>query len=348
VTYLVLRYVHLLGVTLLGAGLIGVWHADLRSRQIPNRDLAVLAELVRQMAVFYDGLVVPGALLLLGSGTWLTVTVYGGWAALGQPWLAGMIALFAVEVIEGNSVTRLDFTRLRRLAQAALAQGTVTPELAAARRESLPTFTHFLDLPIFFLIVALGAMRPSTWRLFLVGLVIAIVVAATLTLTIPRMYPFSAAARTSRSHSARSRPSSGPRSRVRRRNASDGAGAGGGYPERLHDTKPAAIRAPGEGRPPPALRGARITLRQPASDKEPAEGTGPPPGPRRSGDGDRQPAVCSMTLSVSAQRPEQINGRGTYGRAMRPPPMAYRKSARPKRMKGFSRFSSPRVEEGPP
>lgn len=86
-TYLVLRYVHLLGAILMGAGLIGVWYADLRSRKV--RDLGVFTEYVRQIAVFYDGLVVPGALLLLGS--WLTATVYGGWAFLGMPWLGGMI-----------------------------------------------------------------------------------------------------------------------------------------------------------------------------------------------------------------------------------------------------------------
>jgi hypothetical protein len=108
--------------------------------------------------VFYDGLVVPGALLLLGSGTWLTITVYGGWAFLRQPWLAGMVALFAFEFIEGNTITRLYFMRLRRLTKVALEQGSVTRELETARREHLPTFTHFLDLPIFFVIVALGAM----------------------------------------------------------------------------------------------------------------------------------------------------------------------------------------------
>jgi hypothetical protein len=40
------------------------------------RDLPVFGEAVRQIAVFYDGLVMPGALLSLGSGTWLTITVY--------------------------------------------------------------------------------------------------------------------------------------------------------------------------------------------------------------------------------------------------------------------------------
>jgi hypothetical protein len=61
-----------------------------------------------------------------------------------------------------------------------------------ARREHLPTFTHFLDLPLLFVIVALGAMRPNTWVLFLVGTVLAVVVATVLTVVIPRMYPFAA------------------------------------------------------------------------------------------------------------------------------------------------------------
>lgn len=104
-TYSLLRFIHLLGLTLIGAGLIGVWYADLRSRQV--RDLLLIAEGVRTIAVLYDGLVVPGALLLLGSGTWLIVTTYGGWAFLGMPWLAGMVALFAFEFVEGNTVTRL-------------------------------------------------------------------------------------------------------------------------------------------------------------------------------------------------------------------------------------------------
>jgi Predicted integral membrane protein (DUF2269) len=191
-TYLILRYIHLLGLTLMGAGLIGIWYADLRSRQVRGLSLPVFAELVRQIAVFYDGLVVPGALLLLGSGTWLIVTIYGGWAFLGMPWLAGMVALFAFEFIEGNTVTRLYFMRLRRLAKIAFEQGSVTRELEMARREHLPTFTHFLDLPLLFVIVALGAMRPNSWVLFLVGTVLAVVVATVLTVVIPRMYPFAA------------------------------------------------------------------------------------------------------------------------------------------------------------
>ena len=187
-TYPVLKFVHLLGLTLMGAGLIGVWYADLRSRQV--RELPVFAEAVRSIAVLYDGLVVPGALLLLGSGTWLIVTVYGGWAFLRVPWLTGMVVLFAFEFIEGNTITRLYFMRLRRLAREAIQHGKVTAELAEARHQHVPTFTHFLDIPILFVIVALGAIRPNTWTLFAAGIVLALVAAAILTLVIPRLYPF--------------------------------------------------------------------------------------------------------------------------------------------------------------
>lgn len=192
-TYPVLRFLHLLGLTLMGAGLIGVWYADLRSRQA--RELAVFAEAVRSVAVLYDGLVVPGALLLLGSGTWMIIIVYGGWAFLGMPWLSGMVGLFAFEFIEGNTITRLHFMRLRRLTVEAMRRGQVTPELVEARRRQVPTFTHFLDIPILFVIVALGAMRPDSWTLFGVGVLLSLVAATILTLVVPRLYPFAAGPR---------------------------------------------------------------------------------------------------------------------------------------------------------
>jgi hypothetical protein len=54
----------------------------------------------------------------------------------------------------------------------------------------VPTFTHFLDIPVLFVIVALGAMRPNTWTLFAAGTLLAVVAATILTLVIPRLYPF--------------------------------------------------------------------------------------------------------------------------------------------------------------
>jgi uncharacterized membrane protein len=186
--YLLLRFAHLMGVMLMSAGLIGVFIADMRSRQV--RDVRLFAQAVTFIAVFYDGLVVPGALLLLASGTWLIVSYYGGWEFLKIPWLLGMVILFALEFIEGNTITRLYFIKLRRLARAAVVVGRMTPDLARARAEQLASFTHFLDIPILLVIVSLGALRPSGWTQFLIGIVLAVAAASLLNYTIPRLYPW--------------------------------------------------------------------------------------------------------------------------------------------------------------
>jgi uncharacterized membrane protein len=189
-TYAVLKLAHIIGAILIGAGLIGVWLSDMRSRQ--SRGLVQFSEAVRNIAVFYDGVVVPGAVLLLVSGTWMIVKFFGGWSFVGVPWLAGMVFLFAFEFIEGNTVTRLYFMRLRRLTQDALSNGAFTPELEKARAENVPTFTHFLDLPVLFLIVSLGTLKPETWTMFVLGSVVALAVASGLTIVVPRLYPWPA------------------------------------------------------------------------------------------------------------------------------------------------------------
>lgn len=187
-TYNLLKFVHILGAILMGAGLVGVWMADLRSRQL--RELRQFAEAVRNIAVSYDGLVVPGAVLLLASGTWMIVEFYGGFAFLGIPWLTSMVVLFLAEFIEGNTVTRLYFMRLRRMTRRALEEGGFTPELERERGKLVPSFTHFLDLPVLTLIIALGALKPESWTLLVAGSLIAVVVAGALTFWIPRLYPW--------------------------------------------------------------------------------------------------------------------------------------------------------------
>jgi len=186
--YSILKYLHVLGAVLMGAGLIGVWLADLRSRQ--HRDLIRFSEAIRYIAVFYDGVVVPGALILLFSGTWFTFQYFGGWGFLDIPWLTGMIFLFAFEFIEGNTITRMYFMKLRRLTNAALEEGKITLELEKERGKLVPSFTHYLDLPMLFLIIALGVIKPTTWNAFIYGSILAIALASFFTVLIPRMYPW--------------------------------------------------------------------------------------------------------------------------------------------------------------
>ncbi|TAL49626.1 MAG: DUF2269 domain-containing protein [Methylovulum sp.] len=187
--YTLLKFAHVLGAVLIGGGLISVWFFDLQSRQL--RELPQFSEAVRNIAVFYDGVVVPGAVLLLVSGAWMIVEQFGGGNFINIPWLAGMVFLFMFEFIEGNTVTRLYFMRLRRLTKEAIKAGGFTRELESARSESVPTFTHFLDLPLLFLIIALGVIKPDTWILFIIGAAAAILIAAILTIYIPKLYPWS-------------------------------------------------------------------------------------------------------------------------------------------------------------
>jgi hypothetical protein len=120
----------------------------------------------------------------------MTAEAWGGWGFMQHPWLSGMILLFVIEFVEGNTVTRLYFMRLLRLTTDALVQGAATAELTRTREKRVPTFTHFLDLPMLLLIVSLGAIRPDTWTQFIIGAFCALAVATALTITIPRLYPW--------------------------------------------------------------------------------------------------------------------------------------------------------------
>jgi hypothetical protein len=81
--------------------------------------------------------------------------------------------------------------KLANICYWALKAGAFTPQLERARAETLPTFTHFLDLSLLFLIVALGVIKPETWTPFIAGLVIAVLISTILTIYIPRLYAWS-------------------------------------------------------------------------------------------------------------------------------------------------------------
>ncbi len=99
-----------------------------------------------------------------------------------------MIFLFAFEFVEGNTITRLYFMRLRRIAREAVSVGHFTPQLERERARLVPAFTHFLDLPILALIIALGVFRPASWDFFVAGLIAAVVAAFVLTAVMRRVY----------------------------------------------------------------------------------------------------------------------------------------------------------------
>lgn len=181
-SYDLLRFAHVMGVLMMGAGLCGVFVCDLRGRAAPT--CAAAREMAALVALFYDALVVPGALVLGTAGAAMVAVVYG-WSAFQMPWLASMIVLFALEFVEGNTITRLAFLRLRRLSRAG-----PSPELARARASRLATFTHFLDLPALTVIVWLGMTRPMDWAPVGIAVALAAGVAVALTVAVPRLLPW--------------------------------------------------------------------------------------------------------------------------------------------------------------
>jgi uncharacterized membrane protein len=184
--YKALLACHLVGFLLLGAGLIGVWIAELRSRQ--THDLTIIAEACRSVSVMYRVGAFCGALIAIASGVLLVFHL--GLGFLAAPWLIGMWAFALFEFVEGNTVTRLHAARMRRLSEDALRAGRVTPELRREMDNRLATFTHFLDLPLYFSIVVLGVFRPQTWDLFLGEALLSFAIASALTLYVPRRLPW--------------------------------------------------------------------------------------------------------------------------------------------------------------
>lgn len=186
--YLVAKFAHLVGLTMIASGLIGVFVTDMRSRQLT--ELKTYAEVFRSTSVFYRGLVTPGGIVLLISGTYLVAEYHGGWEFIKTPWLAGMIVLFAYEFIEGNTLMRFHYRKLNRLIREAEAKGYITRGLERARDDNLTSFSHFLDVPNLMVLISLGAIRPATWMQFFIGLALALVVATILNYWLPRLYPW--------------------------------------------------------------------------------------------------------------------------------------------------------------
>jgi uncharacterized membrane protein len=181
--YALLHLGHVVGAIVLGGGLLAVFISELRAYR--TDDLRLFAEAAWYTATFYDGLVVPGALLLGASGLLLKRELGLGW--FDAPWLAGMWGLFLFEFVEGNTVTRVQFRRTLRRSRAALRTGALTPEVRAQARSLLGQITHFLDLPLFLVIVWCGVIRPESWSQVVTAVVVAAIAAALLTVVLPRL-----------------------------------------------------------------------------------------------------------------------------------------------------------------
>jgi uncharacterized membrane protein len=181
--YLLLRLLHIVGFIILGGGLLAVFVSELRAYR--SADINRFAEAARYTATFYDGLVLPGAVLVGLSGAFLIFEL--GLGLFTEPWLVGMWGLFLFEFIEGNTITRGQFQRTLRRSREALATGRLTGPDREEARTLLGRVTHFLDVPLFLVIVYCGAMRPDSWAHVLAAIAVALVATMILTVAVPKL-----------------------------------------------------------------------------------------------------------------------------------------------------------------
>ncbi len=181
--YSLLRLAHFAGFILLGGGLSAVFVSEWQSYRASEP--TVFAEGARYTAIFYDRLVLPGAVLAAASGILLVLRLDIGF--FDAPWLVGMWGLFLFEFIEGNTLTRIQFRRTLRHTRPFARGEPLTEEKRREARTLLSQIVHFLDIPVFSVMVFCGVARPNRWASLGAAMAIAILAAAFLTIGIPRL-----------------------------------------------------------------------------------------------------------------------------------------------------------------
>lgn len=182
-SYTLLRFFHYIGFIFIGGGLLAVWVSEWRGYSA--RRPIVFAEAAFYTAILYDYVVVPGALMVAVTGPLMIWKSGLGYFEL--PWLTAMWSLFLFEFIEGNTVTRIQFHRTLRLSREVPESGTLTKEMRGHVRNWLGRLTHFLDIPLFSVIVFCGVVRPDNWNEIGIAIGVAVAIAVVFMFAVPRL-----------------------------------------------------------------------------------------------------------------------------------------------------------------
>ena len=182
--YSLLKFGHILGFTLLGGGLLAVWVSEFQAYR--TDDMKTFAEASRYTAIFYDFLVIPGALTVGTTGFFLVWQL--GLGFFDEPWIVGMWGLFLFEFVEGNTITRFQFRNtLRSSREAAEAGNVLTEEIREEARSLINQIVHFLDIPMTVVIIYCGTVRPDSWTQVFTAIAIGLCATALLVIFVPRL-----------------------------------------------------------------------------------------------------------------------------------------------------------------
>ncbi len=178
---MLLRFLHVIGFIFLGGGLLAVFVSEWRGYGATRP--VVFAEAAFYTAIFYDFVVLPGAFLMLTTGPLLIWKL--GLSYFDAPWLTGMWSLFLFEFVEGNTVTRVQFRRTLEVSRSLAEDEPLTDEIRGRARTFIGRLAHFLDVPLFTVIVFCGVARPDSWLEVLSAIGIAIAAALVLMAVVP-------------------------------------------------------------------------------------------------------------------------------------------------------------------
>ncbi len=182
-TYTLLRFLRYIGFIFIGGGLLAVWVSECRGYSAKRP--VIFAEAAFYTAILYDFVVVPGALMVLVTGPLMIWQAGLGYFDI--PWLTGMWSLFLFEFVEGNTITRVQFRRTLRISRAVAEDAPLTHAIKSHARTFVSRLAHFLDIPIFSVIVYCGVARPDSWQQVGVAIGIAIAAALALMFVVPRL-----------------------------------------------------------------------------------------------------------------------------------------------------------------
>ncbi len=168
--YTFFRLVHVLGVIVLGMGLGGVLILELWMRKLTHK--ASVVECLRIIMFLYRWVVTGGALVLAVSG--VVLASYRGFEHLLVPWFLMMLVFSVVEGAEGNLLTRVYFReRLSRSEESMRPRGGVLALRPAFKKwERIALMAHYLDVPMYLLVVLLAYGRCESWLVAAIGVCI--------------------------------------------------------------------------------------------------------------------------------------------------------------------------------
>ena len=160
--YLIIKYLHILAVTLTIGGMFA--RQLVRSFAKKSDDVNVAASLVRVAVRMDRVLVIPWSNIMIVMGIILAVMqkwpVFGFLQGASQNWLLVSNILLVVMLTTIFTIFIPHNKKVETILQTALSDGNITPELTAALEDNTNKTAHYVEEAIVLVVAALMVLKP--------------------------------------------------------------------------------------------------------------------------------------------------------------------------------------------